>query len=247
MSILNNDVLNKCVKFIQRRLPQACLLCAAATHGGHSHALICADCLADLPRLPTARCPVCALPSATGQVCGHCLRRPPAFTRARAALAYDFPLDALVQACKYGGRLAIADLLAVLLADMLTDARANQPIDAGPPDLILPMPLHPKRLAERGFNQAIEIGRRLAAATGIAWRPDACRRVRDTPPQAGLDLAGRRRNLRGAFECRIDLAGRRVALVDDVMTSGASLDELAREARRAGAVEVEAWVVARTL
>ena len=109
------------------------------------------------------------------------------------------------------------------------------------------MPLHEARLAERGFNQAAEIVRRLAPRLNVPWQADGCRRVRDTPPQAGLDLNARRRNLRGAFDCGLDLAGLRVALVDDVMTSGASLDELARTVRRAGATQVWAWVVARTL
>jgi ComF family protein len=114
-------------------------------------------------------------------------------------------------------------------------------------DLLLAMPLHPKRLAERGYNQAAEIARRLAPRLGVPWRPDGLRRLRDTPPQAGLKLLARRRNLRGAFACDLDLSGRRVALLDDVMTSGSSLGELARCVKRAGAVEVEAWVVARTL
>jgi ComF family protein len=114
-------------------------------------------------------------------------------------------------------------------------------------DAIIPMPLHPARLGERGFNQAAEIARRLSGYLQLPWLGNVCRRVRDTPPQAGLDLKARRRNLRGAFACTEDLAGRRVALVDDVMTSGASLNELARTVKKAGAVSVTAWVVARTL
>lgn len=194
-----------------------------------------------MPLLPQARCPQCALPSPDGALCGHCLRRPPAFTRAVAVYGYAFPLDALVKHCKYGGALEVTDWF----ADRLAAELAGVP----PPDLILPMPLHPARLAERGFNQAAEIARRLARSLEIPWSPEGCRRVRDTPPQAGLELKARRRNLRGAFACDLDLdlTGRRVALVDDVMTSGASLDELAKVVRKAGAAEVHAWVVARTL
>jgi ComF family protein len=109
------------------------------------------------------------------------------------------------------------------------------------------MPLHPARLAQRGFNQAAEIVRRLSPRVGVPWLPDACQRVRNTPSQAGLDLKTRQRNLRGAFVCNIDLSGKRVALIDDVMTSGSSLDELARVVRKAGAIEIQAWVLARTL
>ncbi len=140
---------------------------------------------------------------------------------------------------KYGGGLSVSDEFAIALAREL----AGEPM----PDLILPMPLHDRRLAERGFNQAVEIARRLAPRLDVPWTAFGCARTRDTPPQAGLDLEARRRNLRGAFVCELDLRGKRVALLDDVMTSGSSLDELARAARRAGAAEVSAWVVARTL
>jgi ComF family protein len=227
---------------MQFGLPQACLLCGARVTGR----MLCAGCAEDMPRLPRERCPQCALPSSAhggdthgGALCGNCLKRAPAFQATVAAHAYAFPLDALVRHCKYGGALAVTDWFAERLADELAGSAL--------PDLIVPMPLHETRLAERGFNQAVEIARRLAPILGIPWTARGCLRIRDTPPQAGLDLKARRRNLRGAFRCDPDLAGRRIALLDDVMTSGASLDELARMARKAGATEVSAWVVARTL
>lgn len=232
-------ILNKCRKFAQFNLPQACLLCGARVAGR----MLCAGCAEDMPHLPRKRCPQCALPTHDGALCGHCLKHPPAFQQTVAVFAYAFPLDALVRHCKYGGDLAVADWFADSLALEFSQARANRP----PPDLILPMPLHDMRLSERGFNQAGEIARRLAPVLGIPWFAEGCRRIRNTPPQAGLDLKARRRNLRGAFQCDLDLTGKRVALLDDVMTSGASLDELAMTARKAGATEVSAWVVARTL
>jgi ComF family protein len=169
----------------------------------------------------------------------QCLSHPPAFAATVAAHAYAFPLDALIKHCKYAGALALTEGFAQALAR----AVAERPR----PDLLLPMPLHASRLAERGFNQAAEIARRLSARIQIPWLAAGARRLRNTPPQAGLDLDARRRNLRGAFLVDADLGGRRVALVDDVMTSGASLDELARAALKAGATDVSAWVVARTL
>lgn len=226
---------------MQHRLAQACVLCGGACAG----TLLCPGCRADLPWLATHRCAQCALPlspareAVAGQVCGACLKRPPAFARTHAAFAYRFPLDALVRRCKYAGALELTGLFAAALAE--------HGADAARPDLLLPMPLHPARLAERGFNQAAEIARRLAPLIDRPWLPDASRRVRDTPPQAGLDLKARRRNLRGAFACELDLTGKSVALVDDVMTSGSSLNELAKVVRRAGAAEVSAWVVARAL
>lgn len=227
--------LNNCLNHVHVRVSQPCLLCGGRCHG----APLCPACLGDLPRLPTTRCPQCALPTPTGEVCGACLKRPPRFDRCRAVYVYDFPADVLVQRLKYASELALAGFLAEQLAHEVSP----HPL----PDLILPMPLHPRRLGERGFNQAVELGRRLSARLGVPVRLEACQRVRDTPAQAGLDLRERRRNLRGAFHCGKDLKGLRVALLDDVMTSGASLDELARAARNAGATGVEAWVVARTL
>ncbi len=235
MSNLLASWLNDCRILMQSGLPQPCLLCGARTTAG----LLCPGCVADMPALPRQRCRQCALPSPGGEWCGHCLKRPPSFRQTVAAHAYAFPLDALVRHYKYGGKLALADWFAERLA---------RELDGAPlPDLILPMPLHDARLARRGFNQAAEIARRLAPRLGLPWLADGCLRQRDTPPQAGLDLKARRRNLRGAFVCELDLRGKRVALVDDVMTSGASLDELGRCVLAAGAAEVCAWVAARTL
>ncbi len=219
---------------MQNAVTQPCVLCGARARGR----LLCPACAGDLPLLPAERCPRCALPSLDGLLCGACLKKPPRFERCEAVYRYAFPLDALIQHCKYGGAQELADLFAEALARRLAD----RPL----PDLIVPMPLHPARLRERGFNQALEIARRLGNHLNIPCR-HACRRQRDTPPQAGLDLKERQRNLRGAFVCDEDMKGKRIALLDDVMTSGGSLNELAKAARRAGALEIDAWVVARTL
>jgi len=235
LSNQSNTILNICLNFVRNHLPQSCLLCGARVIGQ----LLCPGCADDLPRLTHERCPQCSLPTHGSAICGNCLKHPPAFEHTIAVYAYAFPLDALVKHCKYGGALAVTDWF----ADRLADELAGKTL----PELILPMPLHEARLAERGFNQAVEIARRLAPRLGIPWSAIGCRRVRDTPPQAGLDLKARRRNLRGAFQCDLDLTGKHVALLDDVMTSGASLDELAKVIRKAGATSVSAWVVARTL
>lgn len=156
-----------------------------------------------------------------------------------AALEYAYPVEALLQRYKYAGMLNIARALAELLLSRLHD----RPL----PDAVIPMPLHPERLRERGYNQALEISRVVAHHLGVALMASACSRTRPTPPQAGLTLAQRHRNLRGAFACHADLSGCHVVLLDDVMTSGASLDNLARAVKAAGAEHVECWVVARTL
>ncbi len=214
-------------------LPHSCLLCGADA----DEAQICAPCDAELPRLTSKRCAVCALPLATGEVCGACLDRPPRYDRVIAPFSYRFPVDALIQAYKYGGRLAHARFLGTALASLV-------PPDV---DVVVPMPLAPRRLAERGYNQALEIARLVTSATGIPLLARACRKVVETPPQASLPWKERAKNVRRAFVCDADLRGKRVAVVDDVLTTGATLNELARVLRRAGAVEVAGWIVARTL
>lgn len=231
--------LDSCLNIARHLGSQPCLLCGASTRSG----LLCAGCADDLPRLSDARCPCCALPTAQGEFCGGCLRHPPAFDRAEAVFRYAYPLDGLVHALKFRDELPVARFFARHLAERLRAAG----MDAGRIDRIVPMPLHPRRLRERGFNQAGEIARHLARLLGIPVAYGALIRARDAAPQAGLPLKSRIKNLRGAFSAAEDLSGLRVALVDDVMTSGASMHELAKVARAAGAKEVSAWIVARTL
>jgi len=215
-------------------LPQSCLLCGARS----GTRLACSACDAALLRLPPERCTVCALPITGGTVCGECLRATPHYDATTAPFAYAFPLDALIQALKYGGDLAVARLLGEALAHAVARERV---------DLLVPMPLSTRRLRERGFNQALEIARPVAHAGGIPLAPNACRRVIDTPAQAALPWKARARNVRGAFVCDADVRDLRVAIVDDVMTTGATVNELARNLKRAGASEVRVWVVARAL
>ena len=217
----------------QFMLAQPCLLCGTASRNG----IFCAACEAALPYLTAPHCPVCAVPTAAGDVCGRCLKDAPNFQRTVACFAYTFPLDKLVQALKYGEQLVLVNSLADKLAQQV-DAR---------PDFLVPMPLHPARLRERGFNQSLELAHRVGYKLSIPVLSDACQRVRDTPPQTALSWKERGKNMRRAFACTQDLSGKSVAVVDDVMTSGASLNELALTLRRAGTVEVSAWVIARTL
>jgi ComF family protein len=217
----------------RQTFPFTCLLCSATSGTGH----LCGACQADLPWHSQPQCPRCALPAPDGQVCGACLKHPPAFDRTRAALAYAFPLDRLIPRLKYHGQLAIAPALGECLAEAAAPG----------PDCLIPMPLHAKRIRERGFNHATEIAREVAKRLGLPLDTASCQRIRDTPPQMGLKHDARRRNVRGAFVCTGDVRGRRIALIDDVMTTGTSLDELAKTLKQAGALEVETWVVARTL
>ena len=226
-------ILNRCNTLALHLLPATCALCGASTTGER----LCAGCEADLPALPRPRCAVCALPLPAGTTCATCLERAPSYDSIHAAYAYGFPIDALIHAYKYGAQLSLAPLLAAAVG---RDARTD--IDA-----LIPMPLAPQRLRERGFNQAQELARHLGRALHVPVLPYACRKVTDTPPQAALPWSARARNVRRAFVCDADLTGLRVAIVDDVMTTGATLNELARNVKRAGATHVSGWVIARTL
>jgi ComF family protein len=220
----------------RRALPQRCELCA----GPSGTELVCSSCSRDLPRIGAA-CPVCALPTPDAQVCGSCLAQPPAFDATVAAYAYAFPVDRLVQAFKYQGRLALAEWCATAI--LTVRARRKSTL----PQRLIALPLAAARQRERGYNQAAEIARQLAAETRAPLVTRGVRRIRATPPQAALPWPERARNVRGAFACDVDLAGLDVAVVDDVMTTGATLAEFARTLKSAGAARVENWVVARTL
>jgi ComF family protein len=206
-----------------------CYLCR-----GGAPSTLCAACDADLPRLAPPRCPRCALESPRGEVCGRCLSEAPRYDATFAALAYEFPADALVHALKFRGELALACVLGELLLQSISSLEI---------DCVIPVPLSAARLRERGYNHAAEIARHVAPAKlDLAL----CVRSRDTPAQMDLPFAERRRNVRGAFRCTRRLAGQSVAVVDDVMTTGATLDEIASVLKAAGATRVVNWVAART-
>lgn len=206
-----------------------CFLCR-----GSAHDLLCADCEAELPWLGAEVCPRCALASPAGALCGACLAEPPPFDATVAALWYRFPADVLVQALKFRGELALASYLAGVLKRRIAGLQA---------DCVVPVPLSAARLRARGYNHAAEIARRLDRGR---VELELCERTRDTRAQIELPFAERQRNVRGAFAARRALDGATVAVVDDVMTTGATLGEIARALKGAGAARVVNWVLART-
>lgn len=216
-------------------LPPACRLCG---DDGQSGRELCPGCEHELPWNRNC-CERCAepLPAVQGRLlCGRCLRRPPAFDQALAPLRFEPPISQLVHAFKFRGDLAAGRLLADLLADAVAGNR---------PALLLPVPLHDRRLRRRGFNQALELARRLSYRLGIPVNPRILARCRDTPPQHEMPAQARRANVRGAFEALEELPAVHVALVDDVLTTGNTAAELARLLKRTGAARVEVWAVAR--
>jgi ComF family protein len=216
-------------------LPWRCLLCGDA---GSDELDLCAACAAELPR-NSHGCARCALPlPGATPLCGACQRKPPPWDAAWAPFRYGWPLDRLEARYKFGRELAAGRTLAELWRRL--------PPPVARPALILPVPLHRARLRQRGYNQALELARPLGRALDVPVRHDLLLRARATAAQTELDAAARRRNVRGAFALREGAAlPAHVALLDDVMTTGATLAECARVLRRAGVARVDVWALAR--
>lgn len=226
-------------------MPGNCALCGDAA----SKEVLCAACIAQFFSLHTARCPICAAASSTdnqstdNQICGACMSAPPAFDATFVVCDYEPPVDHLVQDLKFNACLALAPMFARLLAQAVEQNK----IEA---DWMMGVPLSASRLSQRGFNQAVEIAKPLARALAIPFAPALCLRVRDTQAQAGLPLAQRQLNIQGAFalslEGRSAVLHKHIVVVDDVMTTGHTLHELAACLKRHGATRVSNLVFART-
>jgi len=222
-------------RLLDRVLASRCLVCSE--RGGNGIDL-CGFCWQSLPWL-TSACLRCALPLGIGSdLCGDCLRRPPPQAATVAGFVYRAPLDRLLPRAKFHGDLAGLRLLSSLMAERL--------LGAARPDALVPIPLHRSRLRRRGYDQALELARPLARRLGLPLRDDVLGRVRATAAQSRLDAGARRRNLRGAFTVRSGVPlPAHVALVDDVMTTGATARSAATALLRAGARRVDVWVCAR--
>lgn len=222
---------------IHKLFPATCLLCLDP--GQPPFLDLCRDCEEDFPR--TGRgCAICAAPLAAPAIaCAHCVARRPAFDAAFVPYRYEFPLVELIHRLKYGGQIAIARILGTLLARRIAERGATA-VDA-----VVPVPLHPAREAQRGYNQASEIARFGAEILGLPVADRVAIRTRATEEQAALPAIVRRVNVAGAFAIRAREVPPAVAIVDDVLTTGSTADALAGELKRAGCRRVEVWAVAR--
>ncbi len=211
-----------------------CVVCALAPGSP-----LCEGCERDFFAREAVRCERCAirLGNAWTGCCGHCLAEPPHFDATTALADYVAPVSGMIAALKFGARLDLAEAFARLLA-----AREPGPVA----DLVVAVPLSFERESARGFNQSLEIARRFARLTGATMAERTLLRVRHTPPQQSLAREARRRNVRGAFGVSGDVRGARLIVVDDVMTTGSTLNEIADTLKRAGAARVVNRVVART-
>ena len=221
------------------RLPSQCEVCRGWTTDA-----LCAACVSRFAA-PRPRCARCGLAlGLAAPACGECLRDPPPFEHTVCVADYGFPWDRLITGYKFHGRVELAGAFAALMSSAVRASSAPLP------QRVLPVPLAPARLAERGYNHAWELARRIAADLRLPAQADLLQRPITTEQQTGLGRAARQRNLRSAFMVdpgrRQMLAGQRVALVDDVLTTGATARASAAILLRAGAAAVDVWVFART-
>ena len=227
-------------KIIHKVWQQPCLLCHALTV---ERSGLCAACSCALPGNHQC-CRICALPltaTTTRDVtCGACQRRLPRFDSVRAPFRYEHPISDLIVALKYHHRLAAARVLGHLLTQHV--AHLADPL----PGCVIPVPLHAKRLRERGFNQATELARIVTRGLDLPLSPGSLHRTKETPAQAELKRSQRLRNLADAFEYRGRMPPEHVAIVDDVVTTGATAEAIAGVLKRVGVARVDIWAVART-
>lgn len=227
------------LKQIQRWVyPPYCLLCSRPSHSGRE---LCPDCTHDLPWNRHA-CPRCALPmprESGTQLCGRCLKSPPVWDSAQSPLLYAWPLDQLLQRFKFNGDLAAGQVMGELLAEFLAAASTVKP------EILIPVPLHGVRLRERGFNQALELARPISRRLRLRLDSRLCVRRKNTAVQSKLDAGERRRNLRDAFMVHGSIHAAQVAILDDVITTGATVAALSRALREAGAASITIWSLAR--
>lgn len=222
-----------------RFLPGCCVLCQRRSARRHD---LCSDCEHDLPWLGKA-CTQCAqpLPATHQGACGDCLKTPPVQDASRAVFRYGWPLDSLIQRFKFNGDHAAGRTLGELFANGI-DAKAT-PL----PHCLLPVPLHSRRLRERGFNQSTILAEGVGIRLGIDVRNDIVERVRETAVQSGMNAVARRRNVRNAFALCTEYLPGHIAILDDVVTTGSTSAEIATLLRRAGVERIEVWALARAV
>jgi ComF family protein len=227
---------------LTRLLPPICVLCGTHTHRSQS---ICLPCQHELPIL-TENCQKCALflpaKNRAKGLCDICLTTPRPFRRTYALYAYESPIVDMIVGLKFNQQLSIAALLGELLLEQIQQNwYRHHPL----PDVIIPVPLHPYRLRERGYNQALEIARPIAKELGIYLDVTGVTRTRHTAQQSSLDKAARQLNLANAFAACRDYAGMRVAVLDDVITTGTTVTSLCLVLNDRKASSIEVWCCAR--
>lgn len=229
-------ILKKLLNFF---LPNLCLLCKTVT----TKLLICEHCFQNLPWINPEVCLICANPLSGNNLhhqCGQCQQQPPAYDNTFAAFYYCFPIDRLILGLKFSNKLVYAKLLAHLFCLKYQNS-------INKPDFIIPIPLHPTRMKQRGFNQSHEIAKIIAKKLQIPVIANACERILDTQPQLALPAKLRTKNVRKAFQVKQPIPAQTIAIVDDVVTTGSTVQELAKLLKKQGVKRVDIWCCAKTL
>ena len=214
--------------------PIPCLLCGLPTE---EHAL-CQGCINELP-LIKQHCLRCAIPLASGHICGQCLKKPPVQDISLSLYRYEQAVPRMMSALKYHRQVQIADLCA---REFIKQHSLNSL-----PEVLIPIPLHPSRLRQRGYNQSLLFAEKLAALLNISCQPELLKRIKKTANQTQLNAKQRHKNMRHAFQYSSEFVPEHVAIIDDVMTSGATTHEAARELKRSGVKIIEVWTIARAI
>ncbi|MBL1320639.1 MAG: ComF family protein [Methylophaga sp.] len=199
---------------------------------------LCQACSEQLPLLGHA-CPRCASPLQQTMLCGHCLNKPPEQDASFSLFRYRSPIDRLIVDLKYHDTLVLSQFFATQMAEQLK----KRPL----PQLLIPIPLHPRRLRERGYNQSLELAKQLSKQLNIPVRHDILMRIKDTPPQASLPFAERKNNMKKAFQINNTNIPNHIALIDDVLTTGHTVNFAAKVLHEMGVKTIEVWTIARTI
>ncbi|MFN7098651.1 MAG: double zinc ribbon domain-containing protein, partial [Gammaproteobacteria bacterium] len=222
--------------------PHTCVLCAERANQPRD---LCSDCEKELPWASLA-CKQCGLripASATSAICGQCQISAPAFNYVFALCDYEEPIDRLITAAKFNHQLVYTRLLGELIAQK---AQQNWYKQQPMPDLLLPVPLHHTRLRERGYNQALEIAKYAAKKLKMSLGKQYCKRIKATLPQSSLAHNERDQNVKDAFVLQKPLSVKHVAIIDDIITTGHTVDEMSKTLRQAGVERIDIWCCART-
>lgn len=230
-----SSLTHRSLELYRKVFPIPCLLCGLPAE----RAPLCPACICDMTRLGAA-CERCALPLETAQICGQCLRNPPPQQYSFSLFRYQDGIRRCITGFKFHQQLAFANLFATLMSEQLQHRETL-------PDCLIPIPLHPMRLRRRGFNQSLEVARKLGKLLHIDCRPELLRRIKATRAQSELKFRQRKANLRGAFQCTSTSLPEHIALLDDVMTSGHTSAEAAKTLLNHGAKCVEVWTIARAI
>jgi len=244
LSIIYGRMINNWLKNILKVVyPHRCALCGAS---GFQNRDLCRDCYEDLPFNHNA-CRICAIPlpfveENQNLICGHCQQQARHFDTCQSLLIYRSPIDKLIHQLKFQHRLHLASLLGKLMAEELSNRLSDL---ERLPECIIPVPLHASRLRGRGYNQALELAKPIAKQLNLPLLSNSCVRNKATLPQSDLPAEERFNNVKGGFTVQGDLSARHVAIVDDVMTTGSTLDAIAKALKASGVQTVDVWICAR--